>query len=96
MPEACKVIAYDDDIPNEEVARTKDSTSEVRVTSETGASKNSKAARFDMIPADVLYELAEHYGIGAEKYPPFRKVDLPLSTEAIHEAVGEVCDCGSK
>ena len=40
------------------------------MTSSTGASKGSKSARFDLIPAGVLLELAEHYGRGAEKYAP--------------------------
>lgn len=43
---------------------------EVRVVdTETGGMKGSKLARFDMIPADVLWELAEHYGKGEAKYP---------------------------
>lgn len=42
---------------------------EVRVVNEkTGAEKGSKLARFDLIPAKPLWELAEHYGRGAEKY----------------------------
>lgn len=45
-------------------------TGEVRVVdAETGGMKGSKPARFDMIPADVLWELAEHYGKGEAKYP---------------------------
>ena len=43
---------------------------EVRVTSTTGASKGSKPARFDLIPTGPLWELAEHYGKGAQKYAP--------------------------
>lgn len=43
---------------------------EVRQTSDSGAQKGSKRARFDMIPTDALTILAEHYGIGAEKYQP--------------------------
>ena len=69
--------------------------SEVRQTSDSGAQKGSKLARYDMIPADALDELARHYGKGAEKYPPFRRVDLPVSEEAIREAVAKVCDCGA-
>lgn len=42
---------------------------EVRVTNTTtGGEKGSKLARFDLIPAGPLWELAEHYGRGAEKY----------------------------
>ena len=48
---------------------------EVRQTSDSGAQKNSKPARYDMIPADALRILAEHYGKGAEKYPPFDSGD---------------------
>lgn len=42
---------------------------EVRVVDpETGGAKGSKLARFDLIPAGALWQLAEHYGRGAEKY----------------------------
>jgi len=43
---------------------------EVREVAETGGAKGSKLARFDMIPTDALFELAEHFGRGAEKYEP--------------------------
>lgn len=46
----------------------KKTTDEVRLTSPTGGQKGSKLARFDLIPPSVLWELAEHYGKGAEKY----------------------------
>jgi hypothetical protein len=39
------------------------------VDEETGGVKGQKLARFDMIPPDVLWELAEHYGRGEAKYP---------------------------
>jgi hypothetical protein len=43
---------------------------EIRVVDpNTGGAKGSKLARFDMIPSDVLWELAEHYGKGEAKYP---------------------------
>lgn len=42
--------------------------SEIRVVSKTGAEKGSKLARFDLIPAGPLMELAEHYGRGSQKY----------------------------
>ena len=48
---------------------------EVRQTSDSGAQKGSKLARYDMIPADALELVAEHYGKGAEKYPPFDNDD---------------------
>ncbi len=48
---------------------TENRPKEVRVVDpETGGEKGSKLARFDLIPPDVLWALAEHYGKGAEKY----------------------------
>lgn len=41
---------------------------EERTTSSTGGQKGVKLARFDLIPAGPLYELAVHYGRGARKY----------------------------
>lgn len=41
---------------------------ETRTTSSTGGQKGVKLARFDLIPAGPLKELAEHYGKGARKY----------------------------
>ena len=41
---------------------------ETRTTSSTGGQKGVKLARFDLIPAGPLRELAEHYGKGARKY----------------------------
>lgn len=38
------------------------------VTSSTGGKKQIKKARFDLIPAGPLWQLAELYGRGAEKY----------------------------
>jgi Domain of unknown function (DUF5664) len=38
------------------------------VDPETGGTKGQKLARFDLLPADVLTLLAEHYGRGARKY----------------------------
>ena len=38
------------------------------VDPQTGGSKETKLARFDLIPASPLWELAEHYGMGAQKY----------------------------
>lgn len=39
------------------------------VTSPTGGVKGKKTAAFDMIPTDALWELAEQYGKGGQKYP---------------------------
>lgn len=42
---------------------------EVRYTDPlTGGQKGEKLARFDLLPPDILKELAEHYGKGARKY----------------------------
>lgn len=42
---------------------------EVRVVdATTGGEKGAKLARFDLLPAKPLWELAEHYGRGARKY----------------------------
>ena len=38
------------------------------VDPKTGARKGSKLARFDLLPAEALEALAEHYGRGARKY----------------------------
>lgn len=43
---------------------------EERTTSSTGGQKGVKLARFDLIPAEPLIALAEHYGKGARKYAP--------------------------
>lgn len=56
-------------------AASDDVMSEVRQTSDSGAQKGSKLARYDMIPADALDELARHYGKGAEKYAAFDSGD---------------------
>lgn len=34
----------------------------------TGGRKETKLARFDLLPPDILWELAEHYGKGSIKY----------------------------
>lgn len=41
---------------------------EFYVDPDTGGRKEIKSARFDLIPPDVLWLLAEHYGYGASKY----------------------------
>lgn len=44
-------------------------TDEVRVTNAiTGGEKGAKLARFDLIPAGPMWEVAELYGVGARKY----------------------------
>lgn len=59
---------------------------EVRVTSSTGAEKGSKLAKHSLIPPGPLNALAEHYGLGAEKYEKhnWRKgYDWSLSFDAL-------------
>lgn len=41
---------------------------EVRITSPTGGQKGQKLARFDLIPMNALWKVAELYGKGSEKY----------------------------
>lgn len=44
-------------------------SSETRVVDPvTGGEKGSKLARFDLLPVDFLWSLAEHFGQGAKKY----------------------------
>jgi hypothetical protein len=44
-------------------------TVETRITDPlTGGQKGSKLQRFSLIPAEFLWALAEHYGVGARKY----------------------------
>jgi 5'(3')-deoxyribonucleotidase len=54
--------------PEESSLRSAAQVVELRMTSETGGQKGQKLARFDLLPAGPLWELAEHYGKGAEKY----------------------------
>lgn len=61
---------------------------EVRTTDPTtGAQKGSKLARFGLIPAAVLWELAEHFGKGCRKYADRnweRGYDWELSFSALN------------
>ena len=41
----------------------------ILVDPKTGGTKGSKLARFDLLPSEPLWELAEHYGKGEGKYP---------------------------
>lgn len=42
---------------------------EIIVDPKTGSMKESKLARFDLIPADFLWDFSEVYGRGGQKYP---------------------------
>lgn len=76
------------------------SAKEVRVTSTTGGQKGSKAARYDLVPAEALRQVAELYGFGAQKYDAhnWRKgYDWSLSFAALQRHAwqfwnGEDCD----
>lgn len=48
---------------------------ETRVTSETGGQKGKKLAQFNLLPSDSLWELAEHFGKGSEKYEQVNGLD---------------------
>lgn len=57
------------------------------VDPKTGGEKGVKLARFDLIPWDILRELAEHFGRGARKYASRnweRGYDWSLSFGALH------------
>ena len=62
---------------------------------DTGGRKGSKMARFDMIPPDVLWELAEHYGRGEAIYPSDpepnwqRGYSWRLSVAALHRHLAQ-------
>lgn len=45
-----------------------DSTEVRIVDSTTGGEKGSKPARFDLIPPEAVWALANHYGVGCAKY----------------------------
>jgi hypothetical protein len=38
------------------------------INPDTGGKKETRLARFDLLPPDSLWALAEHFGKGAEKY----------------------------
>lgn len=61
---------------------------EVRIVNEsTGGEKGSKPARFDLLPWEELWEVAELYGAGAEKYAPRNwelGYDWSLSFASLH------------
>jgi len=44
------------------------SKGEVKVVNATGGAKGAKPARFDLVPPQVEWELAEHFAKGAAKY----------------------------
>lgn len=56
--------------PTDILAQIHETQGEIRKVSSTGGAKGSKLARFDLIPEDVMWKLAELYGRGALKYEP--------------------------
>lgn len=69
------------------------SEEEIRVVDPTtGGEKGQKLARFSLIPADWLWALACHYGVGARKYAD-RNWELgyswSLSLDAAHRHLGQ-------
>ena len=46
-----------------------DHTEVMTTDPKTGAKKGTKAARFDLLPLDAIWTLAEHYGHNCAKYP---------------------------
>lgn len=67
-------------------------TDEKRVTSNTGGAKGVKLARFDLIPSEFLWLLAEVYGHGAQKYDEdnyLRGYDWRLSFGALQRHLHE-------
>lgn len=63
-------VAWGADIPfAPQVAVLPPANGETRITDAlTGGQKGSKMARYDLIPAKALDELATHYGVGSLKY----------------------------
>lgn len=58
-------LPKEEDLPTRSEVRSKET---IVIDPTTGARKGSKIARFDLIPPDSLTALAEHFGVGAEKY----------------------------
>ncbi len=40
----------------------------IMVDPETGGRKEQREARFDLLPAGPMWDVAQHYGLGASKY----------------------------
>lgn len=59
---------------------------EYKVTADTGGTKGQKLARFDLLPVEALWHVAELYGEGAKKYEAnnwMRGYDWSLSFAAL-------------
>lgn len=71
---------------------TLDGNNEIRVTSATGGQKGKKLARFGLIPPEALWQVAELYGKGAEKYDDWnwrKGYDWSLSIDALERHLSE-------
>ena len=58
----------------------------------SGGKKGSKLARFSLIPAEFLWALAEHYGVGARKYDDnnwLRGYNWSLSYDALQRHLNQ-------
>ena len=66
--------------------------SEVRIVDPTtGGEKGQKDARFDLIPQEAIWMLAEAYGRGAEKYSKW----IPISHDTSCSELVGLCSCES-
>ena len=66
--------------------------SEVRIVDpNTGGEKGQKDARFDLIPQEAIWMLAEAYGRGAEKYSRW----IPVSHDTPAQELVVLCSCES-
>lgn len=54
----------------EDIPEVHDKDAEMHTNTKTGASKQSKPQRYDLIPSDAMWQLATLYGKGAEDYAP--------------------------
>lgn len=60
-----------EDLKSQQFKLPLDPQKEIRIVDpNTGGAKGSKLAAFSLIPPDVVWEIAEHYGKGNAKYPP--------------------------
>lgn len=60
------------------------------VNAVTGGRKGSKLARFDLLPWDALWALAEHFGKGSIKYT---QTDIPVSLDTAISQLVQYCTC---
>jgi hypothetical protein len=56
-------------------------TEEIVTNSSTGGKKGQKLARYDLIPADPLKQIAEHFGKGVKKYTQYGECTCSVVAE---------------